>query len=199
MRISTFRIVSVNFFKKVEIDGSCFHQKYFHFLVFNVSTLIMSTVNIDDLQCISSDEHIQSSQLNNIVVTHQFPSNSIQINTQDMQNPSRMLSSFNGDSEIMSIAVVYDRTSSHQSFTSNIREVREYTIWSIFTTLFCCFLIGGFAFHTSCCTKKKKHRGHLILAQNFSKMTILLNIVATISGLIIFTLVILRYTGRIAI
>jgi hypothetical protein len=148
----------------------------------------MSTVDID----IPSDEHVQIARPTSILMTHQLPSNSIQINTQ------AMLSSLPQNSELMPIAVIYDRTSPHQSFTSNIREVPEYTLWSIFNVLFGCFILGILAFIASCCTKKKKHRGHLIRAQSFSKIAIILNTVATTSGLMILTLVMLRYSGLIA-
>jgi hypothetical protein len=140
----------------------------------------------------SSHEDVQVSQPTSILITHPLPSNSTQINTQ------RVLSPLPENSEMMRVAIIYDRTSPHQSFTSNIREVRDYTFWSIFNLLFGCFIIGILALIASCCTKKKKHRGHLIQAQSFSKTAILLNLVGTVSGLMIVALVLLRHSGLIA-
>jgi hypothetical protein len=153
----------------------------------------MSTINNDDIQIVPSNEHAQSTT--DVVVTHQPTSTSVQINTQTIPNSLQYpLSSLN---ETMPITVVYDPKTNPQSLRHAILEIREFTTWSIFNMIFCCIILGAFALHMSCTIKKRKRHGNLIQARDFSKLAVLLNIIATVSGILMYTLAILRYTGRI--
>jgi len=160
----------------------------------------MSTVNIDDLQYVPSDQTVQVPPSNNDTVIYQLPFNSAQINTQVMQNLSPyppMISSYNENSEIMAAAVVYDPRYSHQSFSGNILDIWEYKKWSIFNMIFCCAIVGGCALHMSCMIKKKKRHGDLLRAQSYSRLAALLNVVATFSGIFAFTIATLRFFSYI--
>jgi hypothetical protein len=98
----------------------------------------------------------------------------------------------------MSVAIVHDPKFNQQSFPGNIYEIHEYQLWSIFNLIFCCIILGIFALHMSCTTKKKKRQGNFIHAKAFSKLAALLNVIATFSGIIIYTIVAIRFIGYIA-
>lgn len=153
----------------------------------------MSVINLDNLATIPENE----SETN--VMIHQPLSSSIQIKTEEiensLQNPT-IISSLNDDSDIIPVAISYNRRM-NSPLSSRIFQIREYKLWSCLTTIFCCFIIGIFAIQMSCATRKNKRLGNSVKARDFSKLTFLLNIIAMMSGLMIFVITGLRYTGNI--
>jgi len=160
----------------------------------------MSTANIDNVQYILSDETVQVPQSINDVVIHQQPQTSAQINTRTIQYSSpysALLSSLNQNNEIIPVPVVCDSKYSHQSYPNNPYDISEYKSWSVFNTIFCCAVIGGYALYMSCTITKKKRQGDFIRARSYSKLVAKLNVIATISGICMFTLGALRVFGLI--
>jgi hypothetical protein len=160
----------------------------------------MSTVNLDDLQHIPSDGIVRVQQSNNNTVIHQSPPNYTQINTHNLQNPHQhptMLSYFNKNNEKMPMTVVHNPKNGPYSFSENINDIYHYTIWSIFNAIFCCTIVGVCALFMSCETKAKQRLRDFTGAQKASNIAAILNIVATLSGILIITLVTLRLTGHL--
>lgn len=162
----------------------------------------MSMINVDDLQRVLPGEILQvSHQINDTVISQQTQTN-VQMNTQIMENCSSystMIPSFKNIDRKKEGIVIYGPRYNPQSSIGNIIDVQEYTTWSIFNIIFCCIFIGGCAFYISRSTRKKKHMGDIIRAKNLSKLTAILNIIATISGIIIYIIVGLTLSGYIYI
>ena len=154
----------------------------------------MSVINVDDLV------NVQSPESNNNLIVHHPLANSVQIKTEGMDNslqPPLVVSSLNENSDVIPVAILYNRSMNSPLSARNILQIREYKLWSILSTIFCCFFIGVAAIHMSCMTRKTKRLGNVIKARDFSKLTVLMNIIAMMSGLMIFIVVGLRYTGNI--
>ncbi len=172
-----------------------FHMKSFC-LILNTRSLTMSIVNADD---VPSDGTVPTSQPDHLAITSP---DSVQIHREAMPNCSldpTMLRSFNQNSEIMPVVVIYDSKYGEHSFSGNVDDVHDYTIWSILNTIFCCLLIGIFALYMSHATRMRKRHGYYCRARSASKITALLNITATLCGILIVTLAFLRYFGSIAV
>jgi len=160
----------------------------------------MSTANIDDVQYVLSNQTVQVPQPTNDVVTHQQPQTSAQINTRTMQYSSpysTLLSSLNQNNETIPVPVVCDSKYSHQSYPDDGFDISEYKAWSVFNVIFCCAVIGGYSLYMSCAITEKKRQGDFIRARSYSKLVAKLNVIATISGICMFTLGALRVFGLI--
>ncbi|CAF1379017.1 unnamed protein product [Rotaria sordida] len=161
----------------------------------------MSNINIDDVKYVSSNETGQTQKASNVVTMQPAQRNCNQINTRSLESYYQyqtMPSSFYHNSETIPVTAVHHVTNHHHYFSENIYNIHEYTIWSVFNLLFCCLIIGAGALSMSCKTRKKKRYGDLVGAQNASRLAAILNIVATFSGIVTITLLVLRFSGRIS-
>jgi hypothetical protein len=161
----------------------------------------MSTVNADNVQYVPLNDSNQTEKTNRSAVIHEPPPSYAQVNTQGLQNPYQYqtepsVKHQNGQPipvilETRGIAGVI-------GVTEKAIHVNDYTAWSIFN-IFCCGLIfGACALSVSYTTKKRKLMGDIQGAREASRCAAGLNVVATISGIIGITLVILHETGKIS-
>lgn len=158
----------------------------------------MSVINIDDLVNIQSSQSDNNNN-NNPVTPHPL-ANAVQINTGAIEStlqPPLVVSSLNENSDIVPVVIFSNRRMNSPLSVSNILEIREHKLWSVLSSIFCCLFIGIFAIHMSCMTRRAKHLGNVIKARELSKLTVLMNIVAMTSGLLICIVTALRYTGNI--
>jgi hypothetical protein len=162
----------------------------------------MSTVNINDMQSVPLNQIVQTQQANNDVTIYPPPPSYTHIRTQALQDPHQyqtMTSPIYRNNELISVTVTHDPRYDDYPISEKIVDVHEYTLWSIFNTIFCCVVIGGCALNLSCKTRQNKRRADLISARNTSKFAAIFNIVATLCGILFISLGILRYTGHIVI
>ncbi|CAF0768078.1 unnamed protein product [Adineta steineri] len=160
----------------------------------------MSTINIDDVNSIPSNEAVHTQQLNDGIVINQPLLSYTQINVEPNQNSSQHLptsTSICENNEITPIVCIHDDGNDYNLHPGNIHDIKEYRIWSIFTMLFCFTFIGVYAVGMSRQTKTKKLQGDYLSARYDSNMTALLNIIGTLSGIVIYSLGGLRLTGHI--
>ena len=125
----------------------------------------MSTINIDDVP----NEIVPIQETTEDVTIHQPPPSYSQISTQSLLNPQqyRMLSPSN---DLITVTIIHDARNSHSPFSEEIFNVHEHTLWSLFSLIFCCIIIGGCALTLSCKTREKKHIGDLLGARNNSNL-----------------------------
>ncbi|CAF1448180.1 unnamed protein product [Rotaria sp. Silwood1] len=157
----------------------------------------MSSVNINNEENVSSNETVQSQQTTHSVTIHPPQSQSTQSSENYFQYPMTP-SVYYHTNEIMPGTLVHDARNDHHHYVENIFDVHEYTVWSVFNLIFCCLLMGAFALGMSCKTRRKKKDGDLLDARSASKLAVVLNVLATLSGIVTITLSIFRFTGHIS-
>lgn len=160
----------------------------------------MSIVNIDDVQYIPSNEPIQTQKSDDGIVINQPLLNYAPNATQASENSAQhlMMSSSNcNNNKITPVALVRDPSNGYESSSGDIYNIHEYRIWSYFNLLFCFFCIGLYTVITSYEIRKRKRHGNYLDAQRSSRMVAVMNIVGTLSGILIFILGGLRLFGYI--
>ena len=164
----------------------------------------MSTVKDNDGQFMPSNHAVQLQQPKNDVVTQQPPPSYIAANSQAMGNfnqhpPAAIYIDQNGQR----IPVVYGNSGVNGPYPhlhrANTVKVHDYKVWSILNIIFCCLIFGGLALHNSSQVRNRLRIGDLQGARAASKRAAIINILATISGIIIITLAVLQYTNQITL
>jgi heme/copper-type cytochrome/quinol oxidase subunit 2 len=98
------------------------------------------------------------------------------------------------------VAIMSIGANINHPMTQQIVYVSEYTGWSIFNILCCCLILGILAFVKSRETRNKKRFGDLQGALQASKSAKILNICATVIGIIIIIIAaILQATSTVKI
>ncbi len=150
----------------------------------------MSTVN--DLAFIPSINAVQTEQPTSGVLTHQPPPpppSYSQINPQTTpaphQNPTGPhFNSPMNDPHLMG---------------ANTMNISDYLVWSIFNTFCCLWPLGLVATVISLITKRKKKNGDFQGARCTSKWAAVMNILASLGGIILIILVSLHQNGTMNI
>ena len=144
----------------------------------------MATINMNDIQVVDSNNRDQKQTDTDQVVMHQPLSVSIYVNTGYISNPDesqRVPIDQNGDNAPV---IVSNGTNIDNTMALQITGIPEYRTWSIFNILCCCVILGGFAFMKSRETREKKHFGNFQDALKASKSAKILNVSATVIGII---------------
>jgi hypothetical protein len=81
------------------------------------------------------------------------------------------------------------------SHTSSVDKIETYKIWSILNIIFCCSCVGCVACLYSTETERFKKQDNLQDALKASEKALITNIVATMTGLILFSIQVLYSTG----
>jgi len=81
------------------------------------------------------------------------------------------------------------------SMNPSLTEIDTYKVWSILNILCCCLCLGFVACYYSSETEEAKQRGDIQRALNASKNAQIFNIIATIVGIILITIIILFRSG----
>ncbi|CAF1102383.1 unnamed protein product [Adineta steineri] len=144
---------------------------------------------VNDAQYISPNKDNQPGQPTANVVIHEPPPTYTQFNS----HPVPVLSQ-NG--QIPSSPCGYIVMAGAHQFIVNQVNVSDYLKCSILNSLCCLWPVGILAIVMSVITKKNKASGDLEGARKFSKLAIVFNILSTVGGIILFTVLSLRYKGR---
>ncbi|CAF1126335.1 unnamed protein product [Adineta steineri] len=144
---------------------------------------------VNDAQYISPNKGNQPGQSTDNVVTHEPPPTYTQFNS----HPVPVISQ-NG--QIPSLPCGYIVMAGAQQFIVNQVNVSDYLICSIFNSLCCLWPVGIIATVMSVITKKKKANCDLEGARKFSKLAIVFNILSTLGGIILITVLSIQYKGR---
>jgi len=155
----------------------------------------MSSVDVKDIQFIPSHNAVQLKQPKNDIVTHQLPPDYVKVNSQAMGNSNKI------QRQPVSGVHAISRVFSPYPYLNEVdsTEVHNYKIWSIFNIACCCLVLGCIALQMSNKTRTMQRIGDLQRARKASKWAALFNILSTISGIIIITLAILQYNGKITL
>jgi len=76
--------------------------------------------------------------------------------------------------------------------TTSVDQIKSYTFWSIANIFFCCLFLGCIACYYSNETENFKLRGNIQRALNASRKARIFNVIGTVFGIIIITIIIVR-------
>jgi hypothetical protein len=156
----------------------------------------MTTSYVNDVQSITPNNagHIQ--QPKGDVVTHQPLPSYAQVHVPVIQNsPATAYIYQNG--QLIPVVHINTGRNGPYSFPENTSDIPDFTAWSIFNILCCVFLFGIVALLMSIRTKNRKIMGDIKGARSASNCTAIVNTLATLSGIGIYVLLVLYYTGHI--
>ncbi|CAF1287077.1 unnamed protein product [Adineta steineri] len=156
---------------------------------------------MNDKQFINTSNHDQKQAGANFVVMHQPPpvaTHTMAANIPNLYQPQPVLIYQNPNHPPM--MMMNHGINMNPALTPQIMAIPDYKSWSIFNIIFCCFVLGIFAYMKSGRARDNKMCGNLQGALEASKSAKMLNISATLIGSIgIITIIILVATKTITV